>query len=208
MSRDTKGKLIETAIDLIWSESYHAVSVDEICRKADVKKGSFYHYFPSKSHLAVETMDYCMQDIKAHYDDMFSPTRAPVERFSLMVRYIVEMQKEICNKLGHVCGCPVAALGSEVAGQDPVIGNKTIEISHKKAAYFESALRDMVADGTLPKDADISLKARQIQAYIIGNLMMARIHNDLGFLEANLECGLFDLLGINMPATETKKLTA
>ena len=208
MSTDTKIRLIETAIELIWRESYNAVSVDEICKKADVKKGSFYHYFPSKAHLAVETMEHCMGEIKSHYDDMFSPTRDPVERFSLMISYVIEQQKKISNELGHVCGCPIATLGSEIAAQDEMIGKKITDICKKKTSYYESALRDMVAAGIISSGTDVAVKADEIFAFIIGQLIMARINNDLGFVEDNLERGLFDLIGMGKTEEKSKKLTA
>ena len=50
---DAKEKLLHVAFDLIWQHSYGSVSVDDICERADVKKGSFYYFFPSKSDLAV-----------------------------------------------------------------------------------------------------------------------------------------------------------
>ena len=50
---DAKEKLLRVAFDLIWEQSYGAVSVDDICERANVKKGSFYYFFPSKSDLAV-----------------------------------------------------------------------------------------------------------------------------------------------------------
>ena len=37
--------------------SYQAVGVDELCQAADVRKGSFYHYFSSKSELAKAVID-------------------------------------------------------------------------------------------------------------------------------------------------------
>ena len=45
---ESKRKLLEAAIDLIWKSSYGAVSVDDICAKAGVNKGSFYYAFKSK----------------------------------------------------------------------------------------------------------------------------------------------------------------
>ncbi len=207
MSTDTKSKLINTAIELIWRDSYNAVSVDEICKKADVKKGSFYHYFPSKAHLALETMDSCMQEIKIHYDDIFSPTRDPVDRFSLMICYVIDQQKKILKELGHVCGCPIATLGSELAAQDATIGTKITGICKKKTAYYESALRDLVAAGIIGADTNVAVKADEIFAFIIGQLIMARINNDLGFIEHNLERGLFDLIGIKKQNRKSEKLT-
>ncbi|PCI57222.1 MAG: TetR family transcriptional regulator [Alphaproteobacteria bacterium] len=193
---NTKQKLIDTARELIWSESYNAVSVDDICKKSDVKKGSFYHYFPSKAHLALETMDACMEETKLKYDDIFSPTRPPLERFELMARHVIEQQKEISKELGHVCGCPFATLGSELAAQDKEIGEKISNICAKKSAYYESALRDLVAEGAIASDTDIEVKANEIFAFIIGHLIMARIKNDLSFIEKNLEHALLNLIGI------------
>ncbi len=193
---DTKQKLIDTARELIWGESYNAVSVDEICKKSDVKKGSFYHYFPSKAHLALETMDACMEETKLKYDDIFSPTRPPLERFKLMARHVIEQQKEISEELGHVCGCPFATLGSELAAQDKEIGEKISNICAKKSAYYESALRDLVAEGTIPSDTDVEVRANEVFAFIIGQLIMARIKDDLSFVEKNLERALLNLIGI------------
>jgi len=47
----TKQKLLETAMELIWVSSYGSVGVDDICKRAGVSKGSFYHFFPSSPIL-------------------------------------------------------------------------------------------------------------------------------------------------------------
>ena len=54
---NTKEKILQSANDLIWQSSYGAVSVDDICATAGVKKGSFYYYFSSKAELAITVMD-------------------------------------------------------------------------------------------------------------------------------------------------------
>ncbi len=193
---NTKQKLLETATDLVWRESYNAVSVDEICKKAGVKKGSFYHYFPSKAHLALEAMDVSMQEMKVYYDDIFSPTREPVESFKLMVRHVIDKQKEIEKELGHVCGCPFATLGSELAAQDEEIGHKIAEICAKKTRYYESGLRALISKGLIGDNINVETKAKEIFSFVVGQLLMARIHNDLDFIENNLESAVFNLIGV------------
>ncbi len=199
---NSKEKLMETAKELIWSESYNGVSVDEICKKSGVKKGSFYHYFPSKAHLAMETMDMCMEETKAHYDDFFSPTRPPVERFRLMANYVIEQQKEMSDQLGHVCGCPFASLGSEIAAQDENMGKKVVSICDKKRTYYKSAINELKEEKLIAPDTDTEAKAHEIFAFIVGYLIMSRINNDLSLLENNFERGLFDLIGIKQEAQE------
>jgi TetR/AcrR family transcriptional repressor of nem operon len=70
---DTKQMLIDTASELIWKNSYGSVSVDDICKAADVKKGSFYHFFPLKVDLAIAAMEEFYQSKKAVFDRIFSP---------------------------------------------------------------------------------------------------------------------------------------
>ena len=47
MARPSQAKenLIKAATDLIWEHSYGSTSVDDICARAEVRKGSFYHFF-------------------------------------------------------------------------------------------------------------------------------------------------------------------
>ena len=192
----TKQKLIDTARELIWSESYNSVSVDEICKKADVKKGSFYHYFPSKSDLAIETIDQALDEMTEKYNDFFSAARDPQERFHLMTRYVVDQQKELHKELGHVCGCPFATLGSEMAYQDCSLAAKIKDACAVKSKYYQSALRDLVAQGLISAKTDIEAKASEVFSFIIGMLLMARINDDLNYLDKNLERALYDLIGL------------
>ncbi|GJM03529.1 MAG: TetR family transcriptional regulator [Rhodomicrobium sp.] len=193
---DTRQNLIETANELIWLESYNSVSVDDICAKANVKKGSFYHFFPSKADLALATMEYCMQQTIADYDDIFSPRRHPIERLDQMADYLYEKQEKMRIEHGQVCGCPFITLGSELAAKDEAIGEKVRDICAKKLTYYESALRDLIAYKEIDPTTDVKLKAQEIFAFIVGQIILARIKNDLSFIRHSLKSGLRDLVGI------------
>lgn len=191
--RDTKQKLIDTAIALIWQSSYGAVSVDDICKASDVKKGSFYHYFPSKSALAVAILDFMFEDGRADMDCCFSPDVPPLERFARLIDMWIAEQKDAMAQYGRVCGCPFTSIGSEMAVQDDLICAKVREMIGRIERYFESALRDAVAEGLLPADTDVKAKASEIYAYGVGAEMMARIQNSLTPLE-DMKKGIENLL--------------
>ncbi|WP_202899276.1 TetR/AcrR family transcriptional regulator [Kordiimonas gwangyangensis] len=57
-SKNTREKLLDTAIDLIWKSNYTRVGVNEICKCAGVTKGGFYHYFETKADLFYEASLY------------------------------------------------------------------------------------------------------------------------------------------------------
>lgn len=199
---DTKQRLIDTALELIWKSSYGAVSVDDICRAAEVKKGSFYHFFPSKLHLAIAAMEEASVGVKLAHDEIFSPSRDAVERFARYADFVYDQQAEAAAKYGHVCGCPCAALGSEMAGQEDEIRVKFEVITRRLERYFENALRDMVADRVLPEQTEVKVKAQEVYAYILGQLMLARIQNDLKPLKRDLKPGLLRLLGVDAKGSE------
>ena len=52
-----KEKLLDSVLDLMYARSYRDVGVQEICEHAGVKKGSFYHFFPSKRDLTLAALD-------------------------------------------------------------------------------------------------------------------------------------------------------
>lgn len=196
-TNNTKARLVETAIDLIWKASYGSVSVDDICKTADVKKGSFYHYFPSKIDLAIEAMEVTHLQFKPLLDDIFSASRPPIERFERYIDVAYETQKEISEKHGMVCGCPMVSLASEMAPQDELIRLKTDEIMDNKKKYYESTLREMVAEGLLPDTTDISTKAESIYSFFMGQFVMARIQNSLEPLKQELmKENLFKIIGV------------
>ena len=197
---ETRQKLIDTALELVWKSSYGSVSVDDICKAADVKKGSFYHFFPSKVDLALAAMEEASVAFKAAHDEIFSAGRDPVARFERYAGFVYEKQKEAADKYGHVCGCSLASLASEMACQEDRIRQKFDEITSSKKRYFESALRDMIAEGTLPVKTDVKTKADEIFSYIIGQLMMARIQNNLEPLKRDLRHGLLSLIGVKKKA--------
>src|SRR5664279_5666294 len=144
---DAKEKLLQVAFDLIWDQSYGSVSVDHICERAGVNKGSFYHFFPSKSDLAVAAYEEHWREKQPELDRIFSPQIPPLERLQLWCRNILGRQQQKARKYGHVCGCPYASLGTELATQDERIRMKTQELIGRNIRYIESALTDAKLQG-------------------------------------------------------------
>ena len=91
---NAKERLLQVAFDLIWRQSYGAVSVDDICERAKVKKGSFYYFFPSKSELAVAAYEENWKQKQPKYDQVFSPLVPPLERIENYCQMVYEGQKE------------------------------------------------------------------------------------------------------------------
>src|ERR1044072_8624403 len=109
---DAKKKLMDAVTELIWTGSYGATTIDQICQKAGVKKGSFYYFFDSKADLAVAAINEDWeQRRRRELDAIFSPTVPPLERLKRYCDYGYRFQAEIKAKFGCVLGCPLFTLG-------------------------------------------------------------------------------------------------
>ncbi len=189
---ETRTKLLQTALELMWEQSYGTVSVDDICTCADVRKGSFYHFFPSKADLTIAAFERHWEDIQTLLDQAFSPLTPPLDRFRVYARKLYELQSAKKIKCGKACGCPYISVGLELSTQDEKIRQEVMKICRNYRRYFESALRDAEHEGLIPP-GDHSDKAFRIHAYVVGLLVLVKIHNDPEILQ-NLEEGLFHLI--------------
>lgn len=198
---DTKQKLLETTLDLIWEHSYGSVSVDDICKRAGVLKGSFYHFFHSKSDLAVATLEsYWEQFRRPQLDQIFSPQVPPLERIQKYCDQLYENQKDRFDRIGRVCGCPINSLGSELSAQDEKVRMKSQEMSIRVRTYLESALRDVQREG-LWQGSNVSAKAMELYSMVTGTLLQARINNDLEVIKG-AKPAMMRLLGLEVPLTK------
>ena len=190
---DTKQKLLDTAMQLIWEQSYGSVSVDHICERAGAKKGSFYHFFPSKSDLAVAAIDCHWQKLRPDLDRIFSSQTSPLERLAGYCDLIYQQQQQQMQKFGRVCGCPFISLGSELSTQDEQIRKKSLQIMDWRCKYITAAIRDAVREKLIPEQ-NCEAKARELYACVIGGLLQAKIENSLNSIR-NLKSSVFRLIG-------------
>jgi TetR/AcrR family transcriptional repressor of nem operon len=190
---EAKEKLLLVAFDLIWNSSYGSV-----CERASVNKGSFYHFFPSKADLAAEAYEEHWRERQPELDRIFSPQIPPVERLQLWCENIYDRQKKKAEKYGHVCGCPYATLGTEVATQDEKIRIKTEQFVDRTLKYVESALIDAKHHGLIFVE-DPQETAKRVYSMVLGTLLFARIRNSLSVLD-NLESSIMDIIGVRETA--------
>jgi TetR/AcrR family transcriptional repressor of nem operon len=191
---DAKARLMEAVKELIWTGSYGSTTIDQICDKAGVKKGSFYYFFDSKADLAESAIEEDWQKRRPDLDAIFSSTVPPLERLKKYCEYGYRLQSEIQQKCGCVLGCPLFCLGSEVSTQENRLQKKVEGILDYKQKYLESAIRDAHAAGLI-NAPDAAAKARTLFAYYQGLLTDARIRNNLAILKESVR-GTYELLGV------------
>src|SRR5437660_1113193 len=156
---DAKQRLMDAVKELIWTGSYGTTTIDDICDKAQVKRGSFYYFFDSKAELAETAIEESWHQHRQDLDAMFSATIPPLERLEKYCDFTFKVQQEFHAKCGCVLGCPLFSLGAEVSTQEAALKKKVEGILEYKKRYLETAIRDAHAAGQI-NAPDAAAKAR------------------------------------------------
>ncbi len=177
-SLDTRDRLLKTAAKLMWERSFQATGVDELCQRAKAKKGSFYHFFPSKSDLAVAAIESSWAQAKAVvFEPVFSGDGSGLGQLRKLVEKVYVFQREVAGEKGGFLGCPFGNLGQEMARQDEQIRKALQKIFDAHYDYIEAALFRAVQAGEIPSGNNRQ-RAKNIFALLEGALLLAKVAND------------------------------
>ena len=175
---DARGRLIDAAGELWHTRSYADVGVSEICDHAQVQKGSFYHFFPSKRDLALAVID---ERWRLHGVGEMAPILTgplpPLERVALFLERGLEEQIVLKESTGATVGCSFGNMVVELATVDDVLRDRLAQLFDDWAALLQRALDDAVAAGDLP-EIDTRQAARALLAYIEGLGVLIKAKDD------------------------------
>ena len=177
-SIDTRQRLLDAAGELIHASSYREVGVQQICHRAGVRKGSFYHFFPSKRDLALASLDQSHDFARDNiFNTSFADDLPPLERIKRFFDALYRFHRDIKQNTGFVLGCPFGNIGNEMSAQDEVLRSKVDHILSSCEQPFARVLQEAVARGDLP-DIDIEASACALFAYTEGVMLYAKTRND------------------------------
>jgi len=203
---DARERLMEAVAELFWTGSYDSTTIDQICERAGVKKGSFYYFFPDKAALAEAALDAEWEKYRPQLDTLFSASVPPLERIRRHCEFSLQEQVDLKARHGCVLGCPLCTLGTEISTQEKGLQKKIQAIMAHGLKYLETAIRDAHAEGLIHAP-NARAKADIVHAYHLGLMTQARIQNDLGVLR-NLTATTFELLGAKLPRSRRTPVAA
>lgn len=210
----TRETLLDTAIQLIWQSNYHSVGVNEICARAGVTKGAFYHHFESKADLYYAAAGHYWEELKKELDAIYSPSFTPLENLENLIKFVVDRQngkhfrcEASDGEALQSIGCPFFACGGQVGVGEEKVRQASIEMADNGIRYYAALVRGLKAEGVLRGNPDPAAVGRLLFQYMQGVLIYARVLNSIAALETDLREGFYRLLGLKpeywrMPAAD------
>lgn len=174
---DARDRILGAAVQLIHERGYASVSVSDICTQAGLKKGSFYHFFPSKLELVLETVEQFAIHQRQKVATMLSDPGSAREKLAAMFESTATGMAECHRELGSIRGCPIGNLALEMAHREPAIRDKISEIFRQWRAGVESVLQAGIAAGEFHVDEPQAV-AESMIAFVEGSILLAKATND------------------------------
>jgi AcrR family transcriptional regulator len=169
MGSETRDLILSEAARLFHEQGYAATSISEILSAADVRSGSLYHFFDSKTELLEAVLERHLELLAPSLLNVAErETSDPVERvFALLALYRRALVGSNCR-----LGCPVGALALEVADISPHIRS----LVDRYFAEWVARVRRWLdpARKSLPAQSDLNGLARLVLAVMQGAVTQAR----------------------------------
>jgi AcrR family transcriptional regulator len=180
--RDTRGKIIQAAMELFWLKGFNSTSIADILARTQLNSGSLYHFFPSKQDLLVGVLEAYRDGIE---DMLLTPAWAgvddPIERvFALLGAYRRMIAETDCSY-----GCPIGSLALELHEPDPPVR----ALLAANFAAWTRAIERCLADAgeRLPRRIDRNALAEFVLTTLEGGVMQARTHRDVAYFDRAVE---------------------
>lgn len=131
--------LLMAATELIRTKGYSSTTVDELCQKAGVSKGTFFHNFKSKEELAVAAADNWSEMTGSFFANApYHQYEDPLERVLGYIRF----RKEILKGELPEFTCLVGTMVQEVYSSNPSINDACFESIKAHAKNIEADITE------------------------------------------------------------------
>ena len=184
---DAREKILAAAQSLIELRGYSALGVAEICKAADVPKGSFYYFFDSKEALALAVVDEQWEGQRADWTRVLTGAEDPLARLKRLFEETEADQSAGQLSCGTVSGCMFGNLTLELSNQTEPVRARLQEVFDAQVDMVEAVIAEARARGEVTV-ADDHKAARSVVAQLEGQVLFAKLYNrtaGLGDLWAN-----------------------
>lgn len=176
-------KLLDAALSLIRAKGYSATTIDELCAKAGVAKGSFFHHFKDKETLGVAAADYWSEVTGAFF--AAAPYHQHADPLDRVLGYI-DFRKTILTGGVPEFTCLVGTMVQEVYDSYPPIRDACDASISGHAAKVEADIAEAMHRRGVHGNWTAKSLALHTQAVLQGAFILAKAKGDAAVAEESV----------------------
>ncbi len=187
-SEAARHRLIAVGVRRIADSGVHGSGINAILAEANVARGSFYNFFPSKEAYLVAVIQAYVSGLLELYDESFAAgeERSPLDR--LAAAHTKFMQLLEIDGFSH--GCLLGSVGAEVASTTSAVREALNDGFTRWRAKLESTLAEGQADGSVRRDIDAATLAELFLSIWQGALIQLQVEQSTEPLKRQLDLAL------------------
>lgn len=174
MKLSAREKLLEAALEVIREQGYAATAVDDLCARAGVTKGAFFHHFATKDALAVAAADHWSEKTSALF--AAAAYHRPKDPLDRILAYI-DFRKYLIRGEIPDFTCLVGTMVQEAYGASDAIRDACRRSIEGHAATLEADIAAALVQYNVHGVTAQSL-ALHTQAVIQGAFIIAKARGD------------------------------
>ena len=195
---DAREKILSAAQALIELRGYSALGVAEICKAADVPKGSFYYFFESKEALALAVIDEHWAEQERAWSRILTGAAEPLTRLRQLFEATEAAQLAGQQSCGTVSGCLFGNLTLEMSNHTEAVRTRLQEIFEAQVDMVAPVIAEALARNEIAV-SDPHEAARSVVAQLEGQVLFAKLYNNTQLL-GRLWPNSLALLGAHGPS--------
>ena len=176
--QSSKERLIQAALELFYARGYSAVGTKELCERARVNKGTFYHHFKSKTDLAIAALDAYHVGAKQNFEKVAASSIPPLRKLERVFEIQLKAYKSLSQD-GCFRGCLMGNLTLETAATEPRIREHIGVLMRECESWFASLIEELKQAGDVPDQLDANAGAKSLMSYLQGALVVAIAEGDM-----------------------------
>jgi TetR/AcrR family transcriptional repressor of nem operon len=177
-------KLLDAALSVIRTKGYAATTVDELCGKAGVAKGSFFHHFKSKEAVAVAAADYWSETTGALF--AAAPYHRPADPLQRVLGYI-DFRKALLAGDVPEFTCLIGTMVQEVYETNPEIRDACEASISGHAATVETDIAEAMRFHGVRAEWTAQSLALHMQAVLQGAFILAKAKGGAAIAAASVD---------------------
>lgn len=193
--QDTRELLIRTGVAVLTEKGYSSVGIEEVLRLARVPKGSFYHYFESKSAFGQALIAAYASYFARKLDHWFLDTSTPP--LQRLHHFIADARKGM-QRHDFARGCLVGNLGQEMGTLPESFRVQLAQVFADWQARTATCLASAQRAGEIAAQHDCAVLAQFFWIGWEGAVLRAKLERSAEPLDVYAQ-GFFQLLTYQQP---------